>query len=124
MTAHLFILPRSCILSLPPSPSLIISNPPMYLLFCRTVRTSPARPEAGMTMHSFLCLISEFWRLAKRFASTFVAGIFYRSLLIVLLESKLPRNLPETLPAEHEVVRPDDRAVLPAPLAVVGRLPV
>src|SRR5579863_7503716 len=122
ITPHLFILPISCTRSFPPTPSSMNSNSPMYRRFWRTLSTSLARLEAGMTMHSFLFLISEFWRLAKRLARMFVAAMSF--LLVVLPEAELLSDFSEALPAEHKVVGPDHRAVLSAALAVVCRLPV
>src|SRR2546428_12935075 len=75
MNAALVSHARSYILGLPPAPSVIRSNPPMYHLFWRTVRTSPARLEAGMTMHSFFCLLSEVLKRPKRVRSTFLSGL-------------------------------------------------
>src|SRR5271155_5762628 len=109
---HLLILPSSRTRSFPVTPSSMNSNSPMYLLFCSTRMTSLASLEAGMTTHSFLCLISEFCRAMKRFARMLVTGTLYPSpLLGALPEGELLRDLSKTLPPEEEVLLPYRRSV-------------
>src|SRR5271169_5482523 len=120
---HLLILPRSWTLSFPETPSSTNSNSPMYRFFWSTRITSLARFEAGMITASFFLRISAFCSEAKRFARMLVTVIL-PCLLVVFPEAQLLGYFSEALPAEDEVVGPDDRSVLSAAPAVARRLTV
>src|SRR5438067_2932514 len=83
-----------------------------------TLRTWPTIFEAGVTSHSSLPAVSAFLMSVKASARGSLS-IFSTS--AVLLEPEFRRDLAEALPADEDLIAPDDAALASAPDALVGR---